>query len=250
MDDDAAACSFPRYRGPMPVPGPLLATGRDADVFEYGPRLVLRRSREGRSMAAEARIMDYVRSQGYPVPAVDRVSEDGSDLVMERVYGVDMVAAMSRRPWTIPSQGRLLADLHLRLHELPAPDWLSRAAVGVGDRIVHLDLHPLNVILSPTRGPVVIDWPNTRRGDPAVDVALTWVLMACGSVPAGRIVGGILGRVRSVLVKSFLGAFELDEVRARLRDVVAWKVGDPHMSPVETAAMWRIVDAYGGGVST
>ena len=35
-------------------PGPLLAAGREADIFEYGPGLVLRRSREGYSMASQA----------------------------------------------------------------------------------------------------------------------------------------------------------------------------------------------------
>src|ERR1700722_10388813 len=42
-------------------PGPLVASGRDSDIFEYGPDLVLRRSREGRSMLQEGRIMEYVR---------------------------------------------------------------------------------------------------------------------------------------------------------------------------------------------
>ena len=79
-------------------PGPLLAAGRDADIFEYGPGLVLRRSREGRSMAMEARVMEYVRSQGFPVPAVEEVSDDGLSMVIERIEGTDMVATMTKRP--------------------------------------------------------------------------------------------------------------------------------------------------------
>ena len=65
--------------GPMKGPGPLLATGRDSDIFEYGPGLVLRRSREGHSMAMEARTMAFMREQGYPVPAVEELSDDGFD---------------------------------------------------------------------------------------------------------------------------------------------------------------------------
>lgn len=49
-------------------PGPLSATGRDANIYEYDPGLVLRRSRAGRSMANEARTMAYLRQSGYPVP--------------------------------------------------------------------------------------------------------------------------------------------------------------------------------------
>ena len=103
-------------------------------------------------MTREARIMEYVRGLGYPVPAIDEISDDGLDMVMERIEGLDMVATMSKRPWTIPRQGRVLAELHVQLHELSAPDWLHEAPVGRGNRLVHLDLHPLNVIVSP-RGP-------------------------------------------------------------------------------------------------
>lgn len=98
-------------------------------------------------MTREAQVMEYVGSQGFPVPAVEEVGEDGLNMVMERIDGADMVAVMSKRPWTIPSQGRLLADLHRRLHELTAPEWLHDAPVGDGNRLLHLDLHPLNVMI-------------------------------------------------------------------------------------------------------
>ncbi len=222
-----------------------MGAGRDADIFEYGPRYVLRRSREGRSLTEEARVMEYARSQGYPVPAVAEVSDDGLDIVMERIEGSDMVAAMTRRPWTIPRQGRVLAELHRQLHELSAPNWLHDAPVGRGDRLLHLDLHPLNVMISP-QGPVVIDWTGACRGDPAVDVALAWVLIAAGEVPTGRLLLTILGRARSVLVKSFLRSFDVDVVRQNLGEVVAWKTLDPHMSVREQDRMWRVVKEVGG----
>jgi hypothetical protein len=49
----------------MDAPGQLLASGRDSDIFEYGPGRVLRRSRRGRSLVDEARVMDYARGHGY-----------------------------------------------------------------------------------------------------------------------------------------------------------------------------------------
>lgn len=196
-------------------------------------------------MANEARIMEYVRAQGFPAPAVEHVSDDGLDIVMERIDGSDMVAAMSKRPWTIQRQGHVLAELHHQLHQLAAPEWLNDAPVGEGDRLLHLDLHPLNVMLS-TKGPVVIDWTSASRGNPAVDVALAWVLMTAGSVQTGRVIGAVLGRARSALVKSFLRSFDAEEIRRSLRDVVAWKVTDPHMSASEQARMWRVVEEFGG----
>ena len=76
----------------------LLASGRDGDIFEYGPGLVLRKTRDGRSIAHEARTMQYVAERGYPVPRVDDVRADGTEIVMERIDGPIMVDAMSRQP--------------------------------------------------------------------------------------------------------------------------------------------------------
>ena len=194
-------------------------------------------------MAQEARVMEYVRSQGFPVPAVEEVSADGLELVMERIDGVDMVATMSRRPWTIARQGRVLADLHRRLHEISAPDWLPAAPVGAGNRLLHLDLHPLNVMMG-AAGPVVIDWTGACRGDPAVDVAVAWVLLEAGEVPTGRLIGSILGRARSVLANTFIRSAGMAAVKPVLRDVVAWKVTDPHMSAAEQARMWQVVEDH------
>ncbi len=189
-------------------------------------------------MTREAHVMEYVRALGYPVPAVEDVSNDGLSMVIQRIEGVDMVAMMGKRPWVIPRLGRVLADLHRRLHELAAPGWLHDSPFGRGDRLLHLDLHPLNVMMSP-RGPVVIDWTNACRGDPAVDVALAWVLMEAAEVPTGRFIGMILGRARSAFVKSFVDSFDVDLVKKSLRDVVAWKVLDSHMSMSEQVRMWQ-----------
>ena len=163
-------------------------------------------------MEQEARIMDYVRGQGFPAPAVDEISPDGLDMVIERIEGPDMVAMMEKRPWTFRQLGRSLADLHRHLHDLSAPDWLSEAPVGHGDSLLHLDLHPLNVMIGP-RGPVVIDWARACRGDAAVDEAIAWVLMAAGEVPGSRFMAMIVTRARSVLVKSFLTSVEIDAIR-------------------------------------
>jgi aminoglycoside phosphotransferase (APT) family kinase protein len=218
----------------------MIASGRDCDIFEYGPGLVLRRSRAGRSMADEARIMEYARQHGYPVPAIDQISDDGTDLVIERIDGRSMVAEAGRKPWTIRHQGAVLGALHRQLHEIPGPDFVRAAPVGQGDRLIHLDLHPLNVIIG-AHGPVVIDWPNAARGDPAVDVGVAWLLLAAGEVPAGGVKGRLLGLGRSMLVSGFLASCDLAPVKAQLRDVMEWKVRDANILPAEQKAMLRLV---------
>ena len=223
----------------VPDLGPLLASGRDADVFAYGPDLVVRRSRIGRSMEREARVMSYLAGHGYPAPRVEAVRADGSELVMERIDGPTMLQELSRRPWTLHDNAARLATLHQRLHEIPAPDWLHPFPDG-GDGIVHLDLHPLNVILSP-RGPVLIDWTNAARGAGPLDVALTWLLMTAAVLTHGR-VRAIVDRVlRTMFVRSFLAHFDLAPVRTVLPAVAAWKSRDRNIQPGEVAAMQRLV---------
>jgi aminoglycoside phosphotransferase (APT) family kinase protein len=125
---------------------------------------------------------------------------------------------------------------------------VAPAPGGHGDCLVHLDLHPLNVIVT-AGGPMVIDWPNTRRGDGNSDVALTWALLAAGEVPAGRVKAAVLGRVRASFIKSFLAPFDRVAVSAQLAGIVAWKVRDAHLSGAEQQAMIALArqQTKGGG---
>ncbi len=197
-------------------------------------------------MVHEARTMAYVREQGFPVPAVEEVSDDGSDLVMERIEGPSMVGAINRAPWSVLRQADTLAELHLRLHTIAAPEFLGPAPVGTGNRLVHMDLHPLNVLIGPS-GAVVIDWTNAARGEPRIDVGLAWALMSAGEIPGRRLVVRLLGRGRSLLVNRFISHFDRSEVAGSLRDVVAWKQTDANMSTREIENMWRLVHEVTGG---
>lgn len=161
-------------------------------------------------------------------------------MVMERLQGVDMVTALAKRPWTVRRQGRVLGELHRRLHEIDAPSWLPRSPVGEGNQLLHLDLHPLNVMLT-ADGPVVIDWTGACAGPGDVDVALAWVLVVAGQIPGGRLLSGLLGAGRSLLVRAFLAGFDRRAVASRLHQVVTYKVTDPHMSKGEQERMWALV---------
>lgn len=157
----------------------LLVSGRDADIYAYGDGLVLRRYRDGRSAEGEAATMRAVALRGYPMPAVHAVA--GPDIVMEHVKGPTLAEAMLGGV-SPASAGSMLADLHDRLHAL---DWLGPS---VGESLLHLDLHPLNVIM---RGsdPVVIDWANARAGPAGLDVALTALILAQVAVTDGTLAG-------------------------------------------------------------
>ena len=183
--------------------------------------------------------MEYVRGQGYPVPAVDELSEDGRDLVIERIHGPSLADAMMRAPWRLRRYGGTLAELHLRLHDIAAPDFLRAAPVGSGEAIVHLDLHPLNVMMGP-KGPVVIDWANAARGDGWVDAALAWLLVAGARIP-GRLLPALVGWTRTFVVEGFLANLDRAAVMAVAEDALRFKVTDPNMSPAEIETMTRVV---------
>src|SRR6266498_1651722 len=158
-----------RYRLGMVDPT-LLASGRDADVFAIDAGRVLRRYRTGGDVAAEARVMTYVAGFGFPVPAV--YEAHGTDLVMERLDGPTMLSALVAGDLALTEAAALLADLHGWLHQLP-----PRTSADPTARVLHLDLHPDNVVLSP-RGPVVIDWRNATEGPADLDIALSAVIFA------------------------------------------------------------------------
>jgi Ser/Thr protein kinase RdoA (MazF antagonist) len=197
-----------------------LASGRDADVYALDAHRVLRRYRAGGDVAAEAEVMRHVVAHGYPVPAVH--AAHGSDLVLERVDGPTMLAALRDGRLGPGEAGRTLARLHTALHALPGRD-----PDTPGRRILHLDLHPDNVILGP-RGPVVIDWRNAADGRPDVDVALTAVILAQVATSDDH----DLATPCAAVLEAFLDAVDpLDE--SALAQATAMRRADPNLTAHE-----------------
>ncbi len=147
-----------------------MAYGRDADVYALDDSRVLRRYRHGGDATAEVAYMRHVRAHGFPAPEVFRA--EGADMELARLSGPTMLTAFMSNELDTVEAAEMLADLLWRLHALPA---LTTSDPAV--RVLHLDLHPDNVILTP-EGPVVIDWRNATEGDPAVDLAMTALIMA------------------------------------------------------------------------
>ncbi|MBK3566957.1 phosphotransferase [Streptomyces sp. MBT62] len=154
--------------------GKLIGSGRTADVYEIDDAWVLRRNREDwGDAAAEGAVMEHVRAYGYPVPRVRIRPGDSpasrTDLVMERLTGPTMVEALTAGAIDAREAGTVLAALLRRLHAIPGR--------RPGTRVLHLDLHPENVLLTPA-GPHVIDWGTTEDGDPGLDWGLSAIILA------------------------------------------------------------------------
>lgn len=191
------------------APMQLIARGRDCDIFDLGDGSVLRRCRSGRPLESEAAVMRHVAAHGFPCPTLRRV--DGPDMVLDRIEGrtmaEDLLAdASSER---LRSAGHLLADLHARLHDVPP----LAARSGT---VLHLDLHPENVMVA-EHGPVVIDWTNATDGPPELDLAMTWVILEpLVSVfpPVADLLGAFLDRAGRAQARRGLES----AVRRRLAD--------------------------------
>src|SRR5687767_14378448 len=166
--------------------------------------------------------MRYVRERGYPVPEI--VSVDGADLVLERATGSTMRVDLARRPWRLLRHARLLAELQRRLHRIAAPEWLP--AIGPGGAVIHLDLHPENVLLH-GKGALVIDWANARAGHWADDVAQTVVILAAADLPRGTMLA-----IKAFLAV-YLAGFDRAAVRAHLPAAIERRMADPNMTAHE-----------------
>jgi aminoglycoside phosphotransferase (APT) family kinase protein len=158
--------------------------------------------------------MTHVASYGYPVPVVYDAS--GTDLVMERLDGPTMLDSLVSGDVRESAGGNVLAQLHNQLHAVPPrlPD--------PEQRVLHLDLHPGNVLLC-SRGPVVIDWRNTKEGSPDLDVALSALILAETAVGGSR---------RSASARSLLAAFLMavdGDPTTMLDQAVVLRSADPNL---------------------
>jgi aminoglycoside phosphotransferase (APT) family kinase protein len=203
----------------------LIASGRASEIFDLGDGRVLRRFRAGGDPQQETLVMAHALRHGYPAPRVLELAEDG--LVLDRIEGPTMLEALRRHPWELRRLALLLADLHHRLHSIDAPPDLL--AIDSGDRLLHLDLHAANVILSPD-GPFVIDWTNARQGLAALDVALTWLIAATSR-----------GTPRTSIATMVLARFDRRELLTALPRAAERRLGDVHVSDRERQAVRQFV---------
>lgn len=217
-------------------PGPLIGSGRAADVYAVDGGRVLRRYRTAHSCAAEADLMRYLREAGYPVPEVFAVA--GPDLVMERLSGRDMLADLASRPWRVARHARTLARLHNQLHQVAAPPGL-RQPLGPGGQVVHLDLHPGNVMLT-AGGPVVIDWSGGCAGPAGADVAMAYLIMATSDVdglPSWLV--PLARTLRRIFLRRFRAAVR-DDPAPHLARAAELRLNDLNVRPAEAARLRRL----------
>ncbi len=216
-------------------PGPLLGMGSDSEVRAYGPH-VIRISRRGRNLAHEAEAMRHVRAYGYPAPEVISVPDEHS-VVMERLSGPTMLDDLAAKPWLALRHAKGLAQLHHQLGDVPAPgDWVK---VSSGTSVVHLDLQPDNVKLTPD-GPVVIDWSNAAAGEAAFDAASTYVRLCTAAPDNHAAARAVINAFRTRFARAFCKEFGADAILSRVRAAADLRLLDRNLNPGEREAVFAL----------
>lgn len=192
--------------------GPLIGTGRTAEIFAWGNNQVVKLLLEGFERYAEKEMLatQAAFDAGLPVPAVGELVEiEGRrGIVLERIDGPSMMDIIQERPWRIARMARLWGELHVQIHSHEAEALPSlrgrlesriRDGTGLpppmldgvldaldilpdGDTVCHGDFHPDNIIMSP-RGPVIIDWVDASMGQAVADIARSWLLARFAVLP-------------------------------------------------------------------
>jgi hypothetical protein len=156
---------------PQPLGGATGAVWAVGDqVLRVGPR-----TRMDKELAAAAAASTVV-----PVPAVvDRVDlGDLTGLLLPRVSGVPAAELVDCSVAEAFRRGRSCGALHSRLATVRAPAGLpsvgEAAVAGAEPVLLHLDLHPLNVLVDPDGQVVaVLDWANAAVGPADLELART-----------------------------------------------------------------------------
>ncbi len=216
-----------------PIPHPLIATGRTAEIFAWEDGSVLKLFLDWCPrdfVQSEARKARIIHASGLAIPAVlDTLELDGRHgIVYERIDGPTLLDRIQSAPFNFRPIAEMMAALHSEIHdqsvsELPsqherlaakiqavegAPEEVKQAALArlqtlpEGDKLLHGDFHPGNVMASES-GAVIIDWPDASRGHPMADVARTRLLLQVGRPP-----GFLIGLLVNLLRRRFLQVYE------------------------------------------
>ncbi len=187
---------------------PLLARGGQADIYDMGDGKVLRvprRPQDFDRIRYEYQVYLFLSGSGIAAPKVYEIVDVGGapSIVMQRISGTSMMERIGRNPFSLGSEARELARLHVEIlglraaspiikekdksrHCMLASLSFTEAEKGLlielldslpdGTAFCHGDFHPGNIIYRDGRG-FVIDWSAASYGDFLSDVAHTYVLL-------------------------------------------------------------------------
>ena len=207
----------------------------------------------------------HMRTLSYPVPEPLLLEEDcqffgGPFIIMPWLSGVTLLDKLKQHFTHILRVSDQLARLHLTLHNLPAAGFPAPAAPFIERRldelsamihdyglsglkpglawlqahrpgqtqapsILHLDFHPINLMVDADRPKGVLDWGESDLGDRHADIGMTLVLLRSAPVDVSTPSERLLARparwwMARRYLRTYARHFPLD--RTVLRYYVAW----------------------------
>jgi aminoglycoside phosphotransferase (APT) family kinase protein len=163
------------------------------------------RPEQARACAREAAVLGAT-PPGVPVP---RLHAQGTwhgrpAMLIGWCPGKMLVDAFAANPALLPALAAEFGRVQARLHAAPVPpalldprrrwfDWHNSGVGPLGERlraverptpsILHLDYHPLNVLVEDGRVSAVLDWTNVNGGDRRADLARTLTILRLSPLP-------------------------------------------------------------------
>jgi aminoglycoside phosphotransferase (APT) family kinase protein len=188
------------------------------------------RAEQGDTFRREARAMRAAAQAGIPVPTIqaEGICAGRPALLLSWCAGLPLLDAVRARLWRIWKLGLMMGRMHARIHavHVPAsaslPAWAPRtedadaalhtrlrALTAESPRVLlHLDYHPLNIMVDATRITGVLDWANVAVGDPRVDIARTVAILRLAPTPPGPTPAALIFGLRRVLEAAWRSGYE------------------------------------------
>ena len=187
--------------------------------------------------------MRTVAVSGVQVPAIhaEGAWQGRSALLLSWCEGRTLMQEMRRRPWNIRALGyemgkrqAALNQVHIAPAEGEPHAWITR--LGPVDetlrsrlldvarhtnRLLHLDYHPLNIMVTGRRIGCILDWTNAVPGDPRADFARTWSILRLMPLGPGR-PEPVTESARKLLAAGWLRGYQA--ATAPLQDIDIFKV--------------------------
>jgi Ser/Thr protein kinase RdoA (MazF antagonist) len=159
------------------------------------------RSTQGAIYQRELAAMEVAARNGIPVPTIRATAfwHERPAVLLSWCEGYPLAKALRQQPWQLLRLGRTFGQLQAaihRIHDITLPntastDWITwyqavdrdlevqlRKHARPVQHLLHLDYHPLNVMMHHHGISCVLDWANARTGDPRADVARTYTILA------------------------------------------------------------------------